>query len=287
MSSSSKLSIRDKTIFDGFIVKRVFKYFFAAWFKLAGWKQTDFTPEGAGVTVAAPHTSNWDFFYALASAILSDVKIYFSIKDSWCKIPVIGNVVMWMGAIPINRSSNGQVSLIKEFIEKHKDERIFFLFTPEGTRGKVDKWRTGFYHIALDCGLPIFLAKVDYQSKEAGVFHSYTVTGDKEREIEAIQMSYSTIAGKYIEKQYPAYKGLIPELPDNQKAIVRAAYFLKECATRAELQGKAKLEKLTADVMNKLVAEGLFVVTSVKQGEATYSLTGFGRGFMLHTHPTL
>jgi len=98
-------------------------------------------PEGAGVAIAAPHTSNWDFVYALGAAILQDVKIYFSVKDSLCRVPLLGTWMMYLGAIPINRSAKGvgQVEQIKAFINSQKLNRVFFLFTPEGTRGPVPK----------------------------------------------------------------------------------------------------------------------------------------------------
>ena len=112
------LSIREKTIFDGVFTKYFLKSIFYIWFKLAGWKITSTRAEGAGVAIAAPHTSNWDFIYALGAAILQDTKIYFSIKDSWCRTPVIGRFMMWLGAMPIDRSSKGQgqVEVIKDFV---------------------------------------------------------------------------------------------------------------------------------------------------------------------------
>ena len=63
-----KLAIRDKTVFDGILVKSILKFLVVNWFKLSGWKTTPTAPEGAGITIAAPHTSNWDIIYALAAA---------------------------------------------------------------------------------------------------------------------------------------------------------------------------------------------------------------------------
>jgi 1-acyl-sn-glycerol-3-phosphate acyltransferase len=201
------MKMRERTIFDGIFTKYFLKSIFFLWFKLAGWTITNVTPKGAGVTIAAPHTSNWDFVYALGAAILQDVKIYFSIKDVWCKYPVIGRWIMYLGGIPIDRSSkgSGQVNQIKEFIEIHKTARIFFLFTPEGTRSSVTKWKTGFYHVAIDCELPIFLAKVDYANKEAGVFQFFSPTGNKDEDIKYLQKAYQSIQGKYPNKQFPRF----------------------------------------------------------------------------------
>ena len=197
--TKTKPEVRDRTIFDVHFIKMMLKFIFQTWFNLTGWQASKLVPEGAGITIAAPHTSNWDIIYALGAAIIFDVKIYFSIKESWCKFPVIGRLILWLGGMPINRSTKGQgqVNQIKQFVDRHKNQRIFFLFTPEGTRGKVDSWKTGFYHVAQDCGLPIFLAKVDYRTKESGVFHSYHLTGDKVADIAAIQESYKSVYGKF------------------------------------------------------------------------------------------
>jgi hypothetical protein len=287
------LEIRDKTIFDGFLVKFIMKFLFMLWFKAVGWRPTESAPKGAGVTIAAPHTSNWDFFYALGAAILLDVKIYFSIKDSWCRKPGIGRFMLWLGAIPIDRSTGGkgQVAMIKRFVEKHRDSRVFFLFTPEGTRGKVDKWKTGFYHVAEDCGLPIFLAKVDYLNKRSGVFHSYQLTGDKAEDVSAIQESYKRIYGKHTQRQFPEYIGPIPELTDAEAVVMRAMYSFKGVATKMDIAAKTKLSGLSTKMLDFLIEKGVLEQAGTRDGsnkqEPTYRLTFAGKGCLLHLYPTL
>jgi len=290
--AKKKLEIRDKTIFDGIFVKYILKYFFLAWFKVFGWKNTPTMPEGAGITIAAPHTSNWDIFYAMAAAIIIDVKMYFSIKDSWCRMPVVGSLILWMGGIPIDRSSGGkgQVDLIKEFVERHKTDRIFFLFTPEGTRGRVAKWKTGFYHVAKDCGLPIFLAQVDYRTKVSGVFHTYQLTDNKEMDVKAIQASYESIYGKFPQDQYPPYTGPIPEISEREAAVMRAMYTFKEAATQAEIAAKARFDELSTEMLDFLIEKG--VLEKVEhlvdgQKETAYRLTLAGNGCLLHLTPSL
>ena len=282
------LNIRDKTIFDGVAGKYILKYFFRFWFKITGWRTTNAVSKGAGITIAAPHTSNWDFVYALGAAILLDKKIYFSIKDSWCRIPLIGQLIMWLGAIPIDRSSGGrgQVALIKEFVERHKTRDIFFLFTPEGTRGQSNKWKTGFYHVAQDTGLPIFLAKVDYKIKESGVFHSYQLTGDKEDDIKSIQESYTSIYGKFPDDQFPHYVGPMPHISDLDADIMKAVYSLKGMATQVEIAAKIKLGKLSLSALEFLTEKGI-LAQDIKNGEPCYRLTFVGKGYLLHLVPTL
>ncbi len=290
--AKKELKIRDKTIFDGIFVKYFLKFIFLAWFKVFGWKLTKLAPEGAGITIAAPHTSNWDIFYAMAAAIILDVKMYFSIKESWCRIPVVGSLILWLGAIPINRSSKGQgqVDLIKEFVNRHKEGRIFFLFTPEGTRGEVHKWKTGFYHVAEACELPIFLAEVDYRTKVSGVFHTYQLTGDKAADIDAIQASYSSIHGKFPATQYPYYTGPMAEISEREARVMKAMYSFKEAATQAEIAAKAKFDELSTEMLDFLVEKGVLEqIQTTKKGKnvLAYRLTIAGNGCLLHLMPTL
>jgi len=289
--TKKSLSIRENTIFDGIFTKYFLKSLFKIWFKLSGWKVCEFPPEGAGVAIAAPHTSNWDFIYALGAAILQDVKIYFSIKDSMCKIPVLGTWLMWLGAMPIDRSSKGegQVEQIKAFIDSQKGNRVFFLFTPEGTRGAVSKWKTGFYHVAQGCDLPIFLAKVDYQSKETGVFHTFQLTGDKADDIQAIQASYKSIHGKYPKDQYPPYIGKLPAISESEAAIIRALYSFKGVATKMEINAKAKLAELSSNMLTLLIDKGLLEKNHTRSSasESTYQLTFAGKGYFLHLTPNI
>jgi len=284
------LPIRPKTIFDGIFTKYFLKYIFSLWFKIAGWKVCEHPPQGAGVAIAAPHTSNWDFIYALGAAILQDVKIYFSIKDSLCKTPILGTWLMWLGAMPIDRSSKGQgqVEQIKAFIDSQKDKRVFFLFTPEGTRAATKKWKTGFYHVAQGCELPIFLAKVDYLNKETGVFHTFKLTGDKEEDIQAIQSSYRSIHGKYPQDQFPPYVGQLPSISEAEAAIIRALYSLKGVATKMEINAKAKLTKLSGNMLTLLVDKGLLEKNNAigHFTESTYQLTFAGKGYCLHLTPS-
>lgn len=285
------LQIREKTIFDGVFTKYVLKFIFYVWFKLSGWKVTKSLPEGAGVAIAAPHTSNWDFIFALGAAILQDTKIYFSIKDSWCRLPIIGRFIMWLGAMPIDRTSKGigQVELIKRFVECQKQSRVFFLFTPEGTRGHSEKWKTGFYHVAQGANIPIFLAKVDYRIKEAGVFHSYHVTGNKDNDIQAIQASYKTVCGKFPNRQFPRYSGPIPVLSDIEIVVMRAMYSFKGVATRVEISAKTKRKELSSAMLEFLVEKEILekTISTDETSEATYQLTFTGKGCLLHLYPTL
>ena len=85
--------------------------------------------------------------------------------------------------------------------------------------------------VAQGCGLPIFLAKVDYLSKESGVFHTFKLTENKEDDINAMQASYESIRGKFPLHQYPPYTGSMPKLSEAETRIIKAMYSFKGVAT--------------------------------------------------------
>jgi hypothetical protein len=198
---------------------------------------------------------------------------------------------MYLGAIPIDRSAKGvgQVQQIKNFINSQKLNRVFFLFTPEGTRGSVPRWKTGFYHVAQGCSLPIFLAKVDYLSKEAGVFHTFKLTDNKDNDIKAIQASYESIRGKFIQDQFPPYTGSIPTISDTEAKIIKAMYSFKGVATKVEINAKAKLGELSTSMLDFLIEKGMLekVSSESNNSEPTYQLTFAGKGCFLHLSPSV
>ena len=69
----------------------------------------------------------------------------------------------------------------------------------EGTRKKVERWRTGFYRIALEANVPIALGYLDYKKKVAGVTRLVHPTGDFEKDMQLIEAFYKEIHPKHPE----------------------------------------------------------------------------------------
>ncbi|WP_419176836.1 lysophospholipid acyltransferase family protein [Desulfosediminicola sp.] len=164
--------------------------------KIAGWKLQGQPPSAPKyVLIAVPHTSNWDFPISLAMAFVYGFDMHWMGKDSLFK-GWRGPIMRWMGGIPIIRSSSNNV--VEQTIEKfNASERLVIAVPPEGTRSKVDKWKTGFYYIALGAKIPIALAFLDYANKTGGFLSTFEPTGDAETDIAQIRTLYSGISGKY------------------------------------------------------------------------------------------
>ena len=169
---------------------------------IMGWKVK--TPEGADfsrcVMLAAPHTSNWDFPFAQAACWILGIRWRYFIKDSYTRNPIFGWFFRATGAIGVDRSKrkSNLVQFAIEQFDQHK--KLVVLVPAEGTRKRVEKWRTGFYHIALGAKVPIALGFMDYGKKETGVLAVFDLSGDFEKDMQFIQDAYLPITPKYPDK---------------------------------------------------------------------------------------
>lgn len=167
-------------------------------FKISTWKLqvSDLSLIPGTVMVAAPHTSNWDFPIALLAFWKMRIPFRYFIKDSYTKSP-LGWFFKWTGAIGVNRSKlkNNLVEYASELLKNNP--KMVILVPAEGTRKRVDRWKTGFYHIALQAGANITLGFADYEKKVTGVLAVLKPTGIFEHDMQTIQEYYKDIKGKH------------------------------------------------------------------------------------------
>jgi len=174
----------------------VLKLVAKAFLRLTGWR-----PEGAPparhrfVLIAAPHTSNWDLAYLLALAEVYDLHISFMMKHTVFRGP-FGPVFRSLGGIPIYRHKRGD--LVKQMVEAFRERDDFVLVVPaEGTRGRVDFWKSGFYHIAREAGVPIVLGYLDYARKRGGFGPALVPSGDLKDDMDLIRDFYADKSGRH------------------------------------------------------------------------------------------
>ena len=104
------------------------------------------------------------------------------------------------GGIPVDRSKNNKLVdfLSKKIIDS---KTIILSLSPEGTRKKVDKWKTGFYYIAQKSNVPIVIVGINYQKKEIGIIDKLSPTSNIKNDMKRIQEQLTNISGK-IEKNF-------------------------------------------------------------------------------------
>jgi 1-acyl-sn-glycerol-3-phosphate acyltransferase len=168
--------------------------------KLAGWKIIGGIPEDIKkcVVVVAPHTSMWDFVWGRLAYFALRVKVRLLIKKEMFVFP-IGGLLKWLGGIPVDRSkSTNTVDYVAGLFEKY--DSLYITITPEGTRKRNERWKRGFYYIALKANVPIALGVLDYKKKEGGIGKIFTPTGNFEEEFKMVQEFYRGRGAKYPEK---------------------------------------------------------------------------------------
>ena len=171
----------------------------SALLKAAGWRTVGEIPNiPQAVVLALPHTSNVDGVYAIPSLFALDLKISIMGKHTLFKIPGVAQLMHWIGVIPIDRSNKG--SVLQASIDKFKTGKPLFLgLSPEGTRDYTEKWKTGFYYLAMGAGVPILPVALDYNTKEIRFMSLVYPTGNIEADLPKI---------------YAQYQGVIPRHPE-------------------------------------------------------------------------
>ena len=185
------------TIFDTPVVNTLLRVVSRATLRLTGWTIEGSLPAHAAksVLIAAPHTSNWDLPYTLMLAFSLHLRVYWMGKQSLFRAP-FGGVMRWLGGIPVNREQSSNLVASSAQAMRAAKGPMQLIVPPEGTRGKTRHWKTGFYFIAQEAGVPIVLAFVDYGRKVGGLGPGFEPTGDLERDMADIKAFYAPIKGK-------------------------------------------------------------------------------------------
>jgi 1-acyl-sn-glycerol-3-phosphate acyltransferase len=172
------------------------------WMKLWGWKiEADPFPGDKFVLIGAPHTSNVDFLYMIATAFSLRLKLFFIGKHTlfW---PPLGWILTALGGIPVDRrASHGVVDQVAERIRGA--EKFILVVAPSGTRGHSEYWKSGFYWIASKAQVPIVLGALDYDRKLVRLGNAFEPSGDIHTDMESIREYYMGVKGRFPDNQTP------------------------------------------------------------------------------------
>jgi 1-acyl-sn-glycerol-3-phosphate acyltransferase len=156
--------------------------------RLARWRAVG-KPPVKGILVGAPHTSNWDWVLTMALAWTNDVQIRLLVKKEFFRGP-LAPLLRATGGVPLDRGS--PAATIRTLTADAQDDETFLLgIAAEGTRSKVDYWKSGFYRISQQTGLPLTLAYIDAPSRTVGFGPTFTPTGDVRADMDQIRAFYA------------------------------------------------------------------------------------------------
>ena len=176
----------------------------ARWFlKIFGWKVEGVVPSTAGnenlILIAGPHTSNWDGVFGFAAILGLDAKITFFGKYTLFNKPVLGRFLKYMGGIPVDKSKPGR-GLTDMAIENMKKlNGSLIAMSPEGTRAKTEKMRSGFLRIAKAVEGQIFLGAFDFKKKRIVLDKFYNPSGNNEEDLQWVRHYFMQYQAKHPE----------------------------------------------------------------------------------------
>jgi len=161
-----------------------------------GWRQIGEPPrEAKCVLVAAPHTSGWDLPPLLCFAWVNGLTLSWMGKHTlftgrW------GWFFRWLGGVPVDRrASSGVVAQMAVVFEKA--DRLALAIPAEGTRKYREYWKSGFYYIAKEAGVPIVLSVLDWPRKEGGFGPTIWPSDDLSADMDQVRAFYAGRRGKH------------------------------------------------------------------------------------------
>ncbi len=160
-----------------------------------GWRvEGEFPDVPKLVLIAAPHTSNWDFVVGIAAKIALGLGARWLGKDTLFRGP-FGVVMRAFGGIPVDRASSNDVvrGIVDEFARR---DRLALAIAPEGTRKAVERWRTGFYHIAHGAAVPIVPVALNWGERAIQIGTPFRTTGDLAADMRELQQRFARVPGR-------------------------------------------------------------------------------------------
>ena len=151
--------------------------------RLMRWRVTGEFPDlRKFVIIVAPHTSNWDFVVGLLCDLALDLDAVWLAKHTIFVGP-FGSWLKSLGGIPVVRKASHNV-VSQAAAEFARRDRMVLAVAPEGTRSKVESWKSGYWHIARAAGVPIVPVGFDFV-RRAAVIGPLRFTTDSLEEDEA------------------------------------------------------------------------------------------------------
>lgn len=167
--------------------------------RLGGWRITGSVPHVTQcVVIVAPHTSNWDFPLCIFTMFAVGLRVTWFGKHTLFRFPVTG-LLHWFGGVPIDRSTAG--GRVGAAVARFAEGTPWVLgVSPEGTRKRVDRWKLGFYRIALGALVPVVAVALDYRTRRIIIGEPMSMSGDEDRDLRALQAHFTPDMARYPEK---------------------------------------------------------------------------------------
>ncbi len=147
------------------------------------------------IIIVGPHTSWMDVVVGFAARNQLKIKQAKFLGKKELFEGLFGWFFRLLGGVPVDRNSKqGMVDQVSDLFANH--ERFLLAMAPEGTRKRVDKMRTGFYHIAKRSKVPILPIGFDFEKKQVIIGAILMPGDDEEKDFKKFIAFFSGIKGK-------------------------------------------------------------------------------------------
>ncbi len=163
--------------------------------RLGGWRMRGVWPDLPRLMlIVAPHSSGWDAVWGIAAKLAMGLHIEFMAKRELFSGP-LGWLLRRLGGIATDRASPrgvvGEMAL--RFAER---ERRWLVIAPEGTRKRVERWKSGFWRIAHEASVPVVCVYFHYPDKAIGIGETIHLGDDLDADMARIRAFYRPWIGK-------------------------------------------------------------------------------------------
>ena len=173
------------------LLQKIGKFFLT----ITGWKfKGDIPRSDRIILVAGPHTSNWDFLLALAFIFGLNLNVFWVGKHTLFKNG-FSKIMRKLGGIPVDRASPELLMNEVSHIVK-KQQGVIIAISPEGTRKKVERLKSGFLRIAKTTNSQILLAGIDFESKLIHFGKLFKPSGNTESDLLNVHNYFRQFKGK-------------------------------------------------------------------------------------------
>lgn len=166
--------------------------------RLLGWRIEGRLPDiPRAVIIVAPHTAAIDLIVGLAGKVALGVEVHWFGKHTifW---PPLGWLLRWLGGLPVDRSTPGGVvrQAAAAFARRHQ---FLLAMSPEGTRRRVERWKTGFHRIAAEAAAPILPVALDFSSRTIRIGEPLSPTADADADVATLRRAFRSAMARYPE----------------------------------------------------------------------------------------
>jgi 1-acyl-sn-glycerol-3-phosphate acyltransferase len=150
------------------------------------------------VLIVAPHTSNWDFVIGVLAMFATGIRLTWLGKHTIFVFPV-SLILRWIGGEPVHRGT--RAGIVETAIERfHARPQWVLAIAPEGTRKRVEHWKSGFYRIAVGAGVPILPVAIDYSRRVLDLGILYQPVGDEAQDMRGLRGRYRASMARHPEQ---------------------------------------------------------------------------------------